>query len=117
MTPVKVTGLPVVLDGQTFICPPLNFRSLQALQVRLSGFKGDLSMESVEIVLDAAHAALARNYPDMTRDFLIDSLDVANMTEVMQAVMDVSGLARKAHEDASMGEAPAPLIGAPSMPA
>jgi hypothetical protein len=52
----------------------------------------------VATVIDTAHAALRRNYPDTTREDVADMLGLENMVEVMECVMDVSGLKRKAVE-------------------
>lgn len=96
--PVKIKGIPLPLGGKTYIVPPLNLGALERLQERLTSFTGGIDQESVSTVLDAAHSALLRNYPDLTRDQVAEVVDVANMAEVMEAVMDVSGLKRKAIE-------------------
>lgn len=81
-----------------WVVPPLNFRSLQELQDRLATYRGDVSKESISVVVDAAFHAVRRNYPDVTRDEVLDALDLENMEAVFGAVMDVSGLRRKATE-------------------
>lgn len=102
---VKIKGIPLPLGGTTYIVPPLNLGTLERLQERLANFTGGVDQESVSTVLDAAHSALLRNYPDLTRDQVAEVVDVANMAEVMEAVMDVSGLRRKALEaEAGAGE-------------
>ncbi|AEV24622.1 hypothetical protein Dsui_0202 [Azospira oryzae PS] len=108
MAIVKVKGIPVDLGGETFVIPPLALGALEQLQERVAKFKGDIrDAEQVATVIDAAHAALKRNYPDMPRETVADLIDVGNMAEVFEAVMDVSGLKRKALE-AAQGEAPEP---------
>jgi hypothetical protein len=112
----KFQGIPLTLGGEVFVVPPLNFRSLQALQARLDKFTGGVDADSINVVIDATYEALKRNYPEFDKDSLHDLLDVANMGEVMEAVMDVSGLKRKAHE-AEVKEASAnPSIGPSSTP-
>lgn len=96
----KFKGIPTTLGDKTFVVPPLSFRALQELQDRLASFNGGVDPESVALVVDATFMSLKRNYPDITREELLDVLDVGNMQEVMEAVMDVSGLHRKAHEAA-----------------
>jgi hypothetical protein len=89
----------VVVPGfGDWVVPPLNFRSLQDLQDRLATYRGDVSKESISVVVDAAFHAVRRNYPDVTRDEVLDALDLENMEAVFGAVMDVSGLRRKATE-------------------
>lgn len=96
----KFKGIKLNLQGQDFVVPPLNFRSLQEMQARIASFTGGVDPESISLVVDAAHAALSRNYPDLSKDAVIDLLDLENMLSIMEAVMDVSGLKRKAQEAA-----------------
>lgn len=103
---VKVKGITVPLGGQDYVIPPIALGALEQLQERISKFTGDVTDAlQVATVIDAAHAALKRNYPDITRADVADLIDVANMADVFTAVMDVSGLKRKGLEAAPMGEA------------
>lgn len=104
---VKIKGIPMPLGDTTYIIPPLNLAALEQLQDRLERFDGGIGKESISTVLDATTAALKRNYPNITRSQVAELVDVGNMAEVMEAVMDVSGLKRKAleTEDSSQGEA------------
>ena len=105
----KYQGVAVTLnDGQPYVIPPLTLRQVRMFQDRLQGHGGGIGQESIDLTLDVLHAALSRNYPDITREQLEDVVDVANMVEAFQAVMDVSGLRRKEQEAASAGE-PAPV--------
>ena len=104
MALVKHKGIPVQMGEREYVVPPLALGALEALQDRIAGFKGDIrDGKQVATVIDAAHAALKRNYPEITREEVADLVDVSNMAEVFEAVMDVSGLKRKALE---AGEAP-----------
>lgn len=94
-------------DGTALTVPPLSLGAIQLLQDRLVGFTGGLDKASVELVVDATLMALQRNYPDMTRERVVNELvDLGNMEEVMRAVMDISGLQRKEQEK-KLGEAKA----------
>jgi hypothetical protein len=96
---VKIKGIPKELGGTTYIVPPLSLGALEQLHEKLGTFAGDVSdLGQVATVIDAAHAALRRNYPDMTREQVADMVDVSNMLELFEAVMDISGARRKAHE-------------------
>ena len=93
-------------DGTTYVVPPMNLATIEVLQERLATFTGGVDKNSISLVVDATLASLQRNYPDMTRERVVNELlDVSNMEEVMAAVMDVSGLRRKGQEQ---GEAPKP---------
>ncbi|WP_374335588.1 hypothetical protein [Leeia sp.] len=110
---VNVKGVSLNLNGTTLVVPPLTLGALQQLQDRLAAFTGGLDSASIATVIDVALAALRRNYPELNREALADMIDVANMVDVMQAVMDVSGMRRKAQEEADAGE---PSTGTSSMP-
>jgi hypothetical protein len=111
----KFKGITLTLGDRDYVVPPLNFRTLQALQSRLEKFSGGVDAESLDLVVDSLHGAITRNYPTLTRDDCIDMLDLGNMEEVMQAVMDVSGLKRKSLD--AVAEANGnPLTGPSSTP-
>lgn len=103
---VKVKGIPVDFSGETLIVPPLSLGSMEQLMPRLNKFQADpKNMTDVAIVVDSALAALNRNYPALTRDQVADMIGLENMNDVMEALMDVSGLKRKAKEAAELAEA------------
>lgn len=108
-TVVRVKGIPLELGGTIRVVPPLSLGSLEQLKDKLSEFTGDVREgDQVATVIDATHACLKRNYPELTREEVADWLDLENMMEVMEAVMDVSGMKRKAKEAAAPeGEAKA----------
>lgn len=92
-------------NGEELIIPPLSLGSLEIVQGDLSTFDGTVSRKSVGAVVLAVHLALLRNYPDMTVERVKnDLLDISNMGAVMQAVMDIGGLLRKAQEAKDAGE-------------
>jgi len=97
----KYKGIPVQLGDRTFVVPPLNFKSLQQFQDRLAGYKGELSNDTLTLVIDVTKAALLRNYTEDQLPDLENELDVGNFQKVMEAVMDASGLKRKAVEAAA----------------
>lgn len=126
---VKVKGIPITLAGVPYVVPPLSLGALEQLQERLSGFdasaidRGQIDTRQMSVIIDAAHAALKRNYPALERAALAELIGLENMLEVFEAVMDVSGLKRKAQEAEQLaGEAGAkgaqgPLsTGQPSSP-
>lgn len=88
--------------------PPIALGALEQLQSRIGEFDGNVQdAKQISTVIDCAHAALRRNYPEMTREEVADLIDIGNMGEVFAAVMDVSGLKRKEQEAAQAGEAQA----------
>lgn len=101
---MMIKGIPITLAGERYEIPPIALGDLERLQERLAAYKGGLDGGSVSTVIDAAHAALKRNYTDLTRERVAELVDVANMAEVFEAAMDVSGLKRKGLEAPAEGE-------------
>jgi hypothetical protein len=115
--------------GQRLLVPPLSCGALELLQDRLNELPtlAATDTQAVRTVVDAAHAALRRNYPDATRDEVAELVDVANLGDVYECLMDVGGLRRRAQQEAreaAAGNPAAPAAavvpaaaGAPSSPA
>lgn len=102
---VRIKGVTVELNGTNYVIPPIALGALEQLQERIGTFDGNVQdAKQISTVIDCAHAALRRNYPDMTREQVADLIDIANMGDVFAAVMDVSGLKRKEQEAAHTGE-------------
>lgn len=105
MPTARIPGITLRLADGDYVVPPLSLGALEQLQSQIASFTGNvLDAGQVATVIDATHAALRRNYPDLTRDAVAELIDVGNMVEVFEALMDVSGLKRKAQESAP-GEA------------
>lgn len=88
--------------GRVYTIPPLPLGALQRLQDKLGKLNASSALEpaSVATVIDAAHSAMRRNYPELTQDEVADLVDVGNMHEVIGCVLDVAGLKRKAQAEA-----------------
>lgn len=103
---VKVKGIPFPFSDCTLVIPPLSLGAMEQLQERLTGMSDVVSDPgNISTVIDTLHAALGRNYPDMTREEVANLVDLENMQEAMTCAMDVSGLKRKALE-AEQGDEP-----------
>lgn len=119
-------GIEVDFGGGTLLTvPPLNLGALRRLQGKLQALQtlDATSPQATDTIVEATHAALKRNYPDITIDEVEDLLDVGNMHDVFTSVMDVAGLRRKAiaEAEAAKNQTPqaqqtAPTPGAPSLP-
>jgi hypothetical protein len=88
--------------GQVRTIPPLSLAALRRMQGALGKLSavGALEPEAIDTVIKATHAALRRNYPDISEDDVAELIDVANMHEVIACVLDVAGVKRKAGEEA-----------------
>ncbi|BCA57683.1 hypothetical protein [Sphingomonas sp. HMP6] len=86
-------------DGNAYVMPPLTLGALEDFQDGIAAMEqGGLDKETIATTIDVALASLKRNYPEMTRDMVRELIDLEIMAEVFEAVMDVSGLRRKAIE-------------------
>lgn len=106
MSITKFPGVSVILAGAAFVIPALSLRQIRGLQDRLAAYTGGMDASSTELVLDTVHAALTRNYPDLTLDQVAEWVDMRNMRELMDAVMGVSALTERVES----GEAPAAVL-------
>ncbi len=97
--PTKVKGIPYDFGGLVLVIPPLSLGAMEQLQERLTGMSDDMfDPGNISTVIDTLHAALGRNYPDMTREEVANLVDLENMQEAMTCAMDISGIKRKALE-------------------
>lgn len=101
MTQIK--GVPIELGGATYVVPPLTLGALEQLMPRIQAFDGTMNGEQIATVLDCAHAALKRNYPDMSRETLAELVDLGNFGALFEAIMNASGLQRSTGEVQAMG--------------
>lgn len=99
-----IKGIKLVMGGVEYEVPPLALGDLERYQDQLAGYSGGIDAASVSTVIDIAHAALRRNYGQITREDVGALVDLGNMAEVFEAVMDVSGLKRKQLETGAEGK-------------
>ena len=107
MSKPKYKGVSIEFaDGRTFIVPPLSLGAVEILQDKLAKFRGEMDKESIAFVIEATTVSLQRNYPDITEEEVKNELlDLGNMSDVIGAVLDVSGLKRKAQEESGKPKA------------
>ena len=112
MTVVNVPGVEFPFPGKVLVIPPLALGDLEQLLDRINSvMAGNLDKDSIATVIDATHAALRRNYPDIERGEVAALLDLRNMRDALNAVMNASGMEVR---DVTPGEAEAPSTGASS---
>lgn len=92
-------GIEMVLGGQAYIIPSLSLGQVRRFQSKLQDWSGKIEDQSVDLAITVIHAAISRNHPELTLEAVADLVDLGNMAELMQAVMDVSGLLRKAGDE------------------
>jgi hypothetical protein len=100
-----IPGIEFTFGDDVRVFPPLTLGALELLQKRLLALNNagtQLAPEHMATIIDAAHLALKRNYPTLTREQVAEMIDLGNMHDVLLAVTDVSGIRRKAQ--AALGE-------------
>jgi len=118
-----IEGVEINIAGRDYIVPALNFKSIRKLKAEIAlisdveAAKADgFGSDRMEAICKVAHAAFARNYPNLTLEELQDMVDLNNSGEIINAVMGISGLTRvKGEGDSESGEAKSPSTGTGSM--
>jgi len=112
-------GVIVKLGERELEVPPLSLGQIKrlskevgTLQVLRPGDAIDPGM--LDMFLSVVHAALSRNYTDVTKEWLEDVVDLGNMVEVVNAVMNVSGFVQGVQR--TTGEQASRLTGTGSTP-
>jgi hypothetical protein len=98
----------VQMGMEEYRIPPLGFAAIKDMQANLEilqGMKdaGAPNDDQMKVVAEVVHAAMRRNYPDMTSEQVLDMLDLGNFRKVFEAVLGMSG-----YRKAASGEALAP---------
>lgn len=96
----RLPGIAVELDGREYVIPPVSIGALMQVQSKLESISAGniMSAENMDTIITVAHAAIRRNYPEVTREQLLEMIDIGNLKDVFNAVVDVSGLRRKAKD-------------------
>lgn len=112
---VKFAGVEVRVGQKTYIVPPLSFRQLRELKDKISKLRPgvqDFDDDTLDAFVDVIQAALSRNYPEVTREDLENDIDLGNVTDLVLAVTNTSGLVPKTNISVQGGgEDSAPLTG------
>ncbi len=90
--PGKIPGTPINLGGIDFVMPPLNLDQVQQFESVLPTLgKQKTLLANINEGLPLLHAALSRNYPDLTLDDLRPLLDLGNFPTACEALVESSG--------------------------
>lgn len=108
----------VIIGGKEYSLPPLNFKALkvafpsvQRVMDTLTKSKGSLSVEgsvlAMEAAVDIIAAAMAKPYPEMTKEVIEEELQASEITGLTSSITDLlinSGLVKQATGKSSAGE-------------
>ena len=98
-----IDGAPVKMGGKEWVVPALSLGQIKRLAPKIEGLatlSNMLTADQVTNVCEIVHAALKRNYPELTLEEVEDMVDMANMRAVIQTVMGQAGLVAKGEAEA-----------------
>lgn len=104
-SPTPVQGVELVIGYVEYVVPALSLFDVRRLapQLKTMDLTSRVNPENLLVLVDVAHSALKRNYPEITSEELEKQLDLGNMSRVFEAVMGVSGF-EPAKEGSESGE-------------
>ena len=85
-------GIEKELGGKAYVIPPLSLGQVRRLQNQLEKWTGAVDDKSVAVCIETVHAALSRNYPDVTVEQVEEWLGLGDMGGVMAGGMGVCGM-------------------------
>lgn len=107
-------GVKVRIGRQEFVVPALSVRQVKRFRAvlnTLGRFKtAEPTDDEIDGLLEMLHAALSRNYPDVTVDQLADIVDLRNLPEIIGAIVAQTGLEATKPGEAVQGD---PSTGTP----
>lgn len=81
-------GVTIKLGGRDFVVPPLNMKSVRAVEPLLPDLNGDNGPEKANAALFAViQMAMRRNYPGITVEELEELIDLGNLAKVASAAL------------------------------
>jgi hypothetical protein len=94
-----IDGVKISAGGKDFTVPPLNFRSIRALEAdikELAEIQPGAAMtgRQIDTVVKIIHTALTRNYPELTVAEVEDILDLGNCFKIISAILGASGFSQ-----------------------
>jgi len=90
-----IQGVAVTMGRKEWIIPALSLGQIRRLTGKIEGIAKHGSMlteQQVSDVCEIVHAALKRNYPEVTIEDVEEMVDMGNMRNVIKAVMGQAGL-------------------------
>jgi len=90
---LKVPGTAVQLGGRERVLAPINAATFKQYRNELNTVFGGNSIPDIEFVATLVYHSLRRNYDDVTVEDALDWVDAGNYVDLLDIVVNVSGLA------------------------
>jgi len=95
----KRGGQWVTIGDEAYRIPPLGFLQIQEFGedvASLDKIEGNRpSNEQMQTIFRIVHAAMSRNYPDLTVEEVADMIDLGNYTQILIVVLAISGFEKR----------------------
>lgn len=101
-----IEGAIIKMGDKEWTVPALSFKQVRVLLPKinsLSKLSAVMKPEQMAVVAEVVHAAVSRNYPDVSLADVEDVLDLRNAPKALMAVMGQSGLEASAEGEAQAG--------------
>ena len=96
MKELKHKGILFNVGGQILVIPPITREEHEKWRVKSNNFSENIfDPAALPALIDAIHSAIARNYPDMTREQVAEGVDFINLQKLFEALLDVKGTRQK----------------------
>lgn len=92
---IKYDGVIIKIGSVKRVIPALTLRQVKNLREHLNtltNIKDEPTNTEMESLVAVCHAALSRNYPELTIEELEDDIDLNTLQHVVKAVVGQSGL-------------------------
>jgi hypothetical protein len=88
----KLDGKEIYLGGEKYVIPPIPLIYMGRLKRGQQAMQAEDFDKGTADLVDVIHAALIRNYPDLSIDVVSQNLDLGNYASIMDAASSVSGM-------------------------
>jgi len=87
-------GIMIKVNGEDMVLPPLNWRATKRFYKDI--ISGDINdpAKAIDLMPEMLHAALARNYPELTQDALEDIIAPGELLSAIPLLLSVSGFSQ-----------------------
>jgi len=81
-----IPGIDIVIGGKSYVLPPLGLDGLEKTAQIWSDYDSMTSKEQLSGLIEMVHAALVRNYPELTLDEVRESMHAYEVTALQGAI-------------------------------
>ena len=105
-----IAGITINLGGTEYTVPPLNLRLFFAHEKDIDTLThpaGSGTAEYTKAAVTVLHECLKRNYPELSKDALLDAVDYPQLPALIAAIFGQSGFVNRPLEPSQPSQSPA----------